>query len=76
MADENGNVVSPSALGLSDDAYPVTTEVTVLLEDLDGRTRMTLTHAGLPADEKGANEGWKQGFAKMADYVETILKEK
>lgn len=71
-ADENGNVVSPSAVGMPD-GYPATTEVTVLLEDLGGRTKMVMTHAGVPA---GAGDGWEQAFAKMADHIETVLNDK
>lgn len=70
MADENGNVMPPSAMGMPEDS-PMTTEVTVLLEDLGGRTRMTLTHAGVPADSPGAS-GWNQAFDKMADYIKTF----
>jgi len=66
-ADENGNVLPPSAMGMPD-GYPVTTEVTVLLEDLGGRTRMVMTHAGVPA-ESGAGGGWQQAFDKLADYI-------
>ena len=69
IADEHGNVVPPSTIGI--DNYPDVTEITVLLEDLDGRTKMTMTHAGVPADSPGAS-GWKQAFVKMADYIETI----
>jgi uncharacterized protein YndB with AHSA1/START domain len=69
-ADENGNVVSPSAMGMPD-GYPATTEVTVLLEDLGGRTKMVMTHAGVPADS-GAGGGWTQAFDKLADYIETV----
>ena len=71
-ADENGNVVSPSAMGMPD-GYPATTEVTVLLEDLGGRTKMVMTHAGVPAGAKG---GWEQAFAKMADHIESVLNDK
>jgi len=70
-ADENGNVVSPSAMGMPD-GYPATTEVTVLLEDLGGRTKMVMTHAGIPADSPGAS-GWNQAFDKLADHIETAL---
>jgi len=70
MSDEKGSVLSPSAMGMGDD-YPMTTEVTVLLEDLGGRTKMTMTHAGLPAGGQGANEGWEQAFDKLADYIKT-----
>jgi len=70
-ADENGNVVSPTAMGMPD-GYPATTEVTVLLEDLGGRTKMVMTHAGIPADSPGAS-GWNQAFDKLTDYIKTAL---
>jgi uncharacterized protein YndB with AHSA1/START domain len=73
-ADENGNVVSPTAMGMPE-GYPATTEVTVLLEDLGGRTKMVMTHAGVPADS-GAGGGWTQAFDKLANYIETVLTEK
>lgn len=57
------------------DDYPATTEVSVLFEDLDGRTKMVMTHAGVPA-EGGANEGWEQAFAKMANHIKTVLNDK
>ena len=71
MADEHGHVVVPSALGMPDD-HPATTEVTVLLEDIGGYTKMVMTHAGVPADSGGAG-GWAQAFDKMADHIETVL---
>jgi uncharacterized protein YndB with AHSA1/START domain len=74
MADENGNVVEPSAMGMPDD-HPTTTEVTVQLEDLDGRTRMIMTHAGVPADSGGVT-GWEQAFAKLSDLIKTVLNDK
>jgi uncharacterized protein YndB with AHSA1/START domain len=72
MSDENGNVVLPSAFGMGDD-YPVTTEVTIVLEDLGGRTKMIMSHAGLPTGGQGASEGWEQAFAKMADHIKTAF---
>ena len=70
-ADENGSVVSPAAMGMPE-GYPATTEVTVLLENLDGRTKMVMTHAGIPADSGGAG-GWAQAFDKLADHLETVF---
>ena len=69
-ADENGNVVSPSAMGMPE-GYPATTEVTMLLEDHGGRTKMVMTHAGMPAGS-GAGGGWEQAFDKLTDYIETV----
>jgi len=74
MADENGNVVSPSAMGMPD-GYPATTEVTVLLEELGGRTKMVMTHAGVPASS-GAGGGWEQAFDKLVEHIETVLNDK
>jgi len=69
MADEDGNVISPLAMGMPE-GYPTTTEVTVLLEDLGGRTKMVMTHAGVPANS-GADGGWNQAFDKLADLINT-----
>ena len=68
MADENGNVVAPSAYGMSGD-HPHETVVTVEFEDLGDRTKLTLTHTGVPASAKS---GWEQAFEKMADYMTAI----
>ena len=73
-SDENGNEVSPSAMGMPE-GYPTKTEVTVLLEDVDGRTKMVMTHAGVPADS-GAGGGWNQAFDKLADLIETAVTDK
>lgn len=72
FSDEHGNVVSPADYGMSEDQHAAQTIVTVELETVDGRTRMTMTHAGVPGNEQGANEGWGQSFSKMEDYVATI----
>ena len=73
-ADENGNVVSPAAIGMPE-GYPVTTEITVSLEDIGGRTKMVMTHAGMPADS-GAGGGWEQAFDKLAYHIKTALSDK
>lgn len=66
FSDENGDIVAPP-----NSAPPMTTTVTVQLEDLGGQTRMVMTHAGMPGNQ-GANEGWNQAFGKLAHLVETI----
>jgi uncharacterized protein YndB with AHSA1/START domain len=68
ISDENGNVASPSEMGMPED-HPTTTEVRVELEDLDGRTKMVLTHAGIPADSPGA-AGWAMALDKLATLAE------
>jgi len=68
MSDESGNVLSPSDLGMPP-GHPATTEITVELHDLGGRTRMVLTHAGIPADSPGA-AGWVMAFSKLAAHLQ------
>jgi uncharacterized protein YndB with AHSA1/START domain len=68
VSDENGNVLPPSNMGLPS-GHPATTEVTVELQHLGGRTRMVLTHAGIPAGSPGA-AGWAMALAKLADRIE------
>ena len=67
MCDENGTLIPPSAMGMPE-GYPAVTEVIVALEDLGGRTKMVMTHAGVPASS-GAGDGWEQAFDKLAEYV-------
>jgi uncharacterized protein YndB with AHSA1/START domain len=69
MSDEKGNVSSPSDMGMPE-GHPMTTEVRVELEDLGGRTKMVMTHAGIPADSPGAI-GWGMAFEKLTAHVET-----
>lgn len=74
-ADESGNIQSLAAMGMGDDTSPMITEVTVLLEAVDGRTKMVLTHAGIPADSPGAS-GWEQALDKMAALFEAVTSAK
>jgi hypothetical protein len=67
MSDENGNVTSPSDMGMPE-GHPTTTEICVELEDLGGRTKMVMTHTGVPADSPGAT-GWTMAFDKLAAHV-------
>lgn len=63
MSDESGNVLDPADIGMA--GHPSVTEVQVVLEDAGGKTKMVMTHAGIPADSPGAG-GWGQAFDKMA----------
>jgi len=67
MSDPDGNRVSPEAMGMPS-GHPELTEVTVELTDLDGRTRMVMTHAGIPADSPGAM-GWNMALDKLEAHL-------
>ncbi|MEZ4865594.1 MAG: SRPBCC domain-containing protein [Caldilineaceae bacterium] len=71
-ADEQGNMLSLAAMGMGDDTQPMITEVTVLLEAIDGRTKMVMRHAGLPAGDQGASAGWEQALDKLAALTEAM----
>ena len=46
----------------------MTTEIRVELEEIDGRTQMVMTHAGVPKDSPGA-AGWSMALDKLATLV-------
>lgn len=71
MSDESGNVISPEELGMPA-GHPTTTEVQVELQDVGGRTKMVMTHAGVPGDSPGAT-GWTMAFDKLAARVEAHI---
>ena len=68
MADEKGNVVSPTEYGMPDDGATESL-LTVEFEAVgNGQTKMLMRHEGVPAGEMrdGANEGWNEIFDKLA----------
>ena len=69
MSDEEGNIISPSQMGMPE-GHPETTEVIVELEDIAGRTKMVLTHVGVSGDSAGAS-GWNMAFDKLTAHLES-----
>ena len=69
MSDAEGNVVSPTEMGLPE-GHPATTEVIIDLEAVDGGTKLILTHVGVPADSPGAM-GWNMAIDKLEALVAT-----
>jgi uncharacterized protein YndB with AHSA1/START domain len=67
FADEKGNVVPGTHYGMSPD-FPVEMLVVVTFEDLQGKTKMTLRHIGVPTgpDGEGTQQGWSESFDKLA----------
>lgn len=70
FADEEGNVVPASHYSIDGD-FPLEMLVTVTFEDQQGKTKLTLAHAGLPAGENrdGAQQGWNESFDKLAEVL-------
>jgi uncharacterized protein YndB with AHSA1/START domain len=72
FADADGNIVPATYYGMPD-TIPLEMETTVTFEDVGGRTKLTLIHAGLPVGEMtdGASIGWNQSLDKLAAHLAT-----
>jgi uncharacterized protein YndB with AHSA1/START domain len=70
FADKDGNVVPASDYGLGDD-FPLELQVTVIFEEHQGKTKMTLHHAGMPAGQirEMTEAGWNQSFDKLGESL-------
>jgi uncharacterized protein YndB with AHSA1/START domain len=70
FADENGSVVPASHYGIEDE-FPLELQMAVTFEDQDGKTRMTLRHAGFPPGPtvEMTAAGWNESFDKLAEAV-------
>jgi uncharacterized protein YndB with AHSA1/START domain len=67
ISDEHGTMPSPSDASMQS-GHPMTTEVRVELEDLGDRTKVVLTHVGIPSESPCA-AGWTMALDKLAVYV-------
>ncbi len=74
FADENGNTVHASYYNMPGDDWPLELMVTVQLEDYEGRTKMTLTHTGIPAGmmSEMTGQGWNESFDKMVEIFKNL----
>jgi len=68
FADEKGNIVSSAHYGM--EGFPLEMLVTFEFAEVDGKTKMTLTHKGIEKiDEKnraGMDQGWNESFDKLS----------
>ena len=67
ICDEHGTVLAPAGAGVPE-GHPTTTEVHVDFHDIDGRTRIVMTHVGVPGDSPGA-AGWVMALDKLAFHA-------
>jgi uncharacterized protein YndB with AHSA1/START domain len=66
FADEKGNVVPATHYGMSAD-FPLKIQLTVTFDAHEGKTRITLQHAGIPRVMfELAQAGWNESFDKLA----------
>ena len=66
FADEKGNVVSASYYGMNAN-FPLELQVTVVFEDHEGKTQLTLRHVGFRSvlDRDNAKQGWMESLDKL-----------
>lgn len=69
MADAEGNPKTAEEMGMPA-GTPMETSVVVDLVDLGDRTKMVMTHIGVPADSPGG-QGWTAAIDKMAALVDS-----
>jgi uncharacterized protein YndB with AHSA1/START domain len=67
MADADGNPMTAEQMGMPAGAH-METSVVVELEELGDRTKMTMTHIGIPADSPGG-QGWAMAIDKLEQRV-------
>ncbi len=70
LADEDGNKVSPTSMGMSE-AFPEEALVTVDFVEHEGNTTMVIRHT-IPAiapEREGATLGWGESFEKLGAYL-------
>lgn len=69
FSDAEGNVISPEQFGMGD--IPIAQSITVMFEDIAGKTRLTLTQANIPDGEAKDNmiAGWNESLDKLAESL-------
>jgi uncharacterized protein YndB with AHSA1/START domain len=70
FADADGNVVPASYYNMAED-FPLELLVTLTFEAVDGRTKLTLLHEGMPAGEmhEMTAGGWNEMLDKLAETL-------
>ncbi|MDE2399941.1 MAG: SRPBCC domain-containing protein [Patescibacteria group bacterium] len=69
FTDKDGNIISPNAVGMPG-TWPEEMKVTFEFEEIDGKTKLTLTHEGHPKEmAEMATMGWNQSLDKLAESL-------
>lgn len=75
FADKEGNTVPASYYGMSGN-WPLEMLVTVMLEECEGKTKLTLKHSGSKSisaeDRNNMHQGWNESFDKLAECLKII----
>jgi uncharacterized protein YndB with AHSA1/START domain len=71
FADEKGDPVPASHYKMPGD-WPAETQATVIFEEHQGKTKLTLRYVGIPSGvmSEMASAGWNESFDKLAESLE------
>ena len=77
FSNEDGGIVAPKQYGMSPD-WPERTLTTIMFEDQDGQTRLTITGGVSEALAKSqkADIGWNESLDRLAAYLAEIAPRK
>jgi uncharacterized protein YndB with AHSA1/START domain len=69
FSNTEGKIISAALYGMSPD-YPPEMQITINFEDLNDKTKMTLSHDGIPeSDQAMCSQGWNESFDKLAEML-------
>jgi len=70
FTDEKGNLVPATHYGMSPD-WPEELLVTVTFAEHEGKTKLTLQHAGVPKGKEGdsCEAGWTESLERLAEHL-------
>lgn len=69
FSDSKGNIIPASDYGMPGE-WPNELVVTLTLEEVDGKTKMTLRHEGIPEESyDDCVTGWQQSFDKLENNL-------
>jgi uncharacterized protein YndB with AHSA1/START domain len=70
FADDQGHIVPATHYGMTPD-FPLEMTVTITFEEFEGKTKLTLKHAGYPAGDmiELARAGWNGSLDKLAEAL-------
>jgi uncharacterized protein YndB with AHSA1/START domain len=74
FSDEKGNIVPSSYYGMNPD-FPIEMEISVMFEENNGKTKMTLIHKFLPEGNTfdQTREGWNESFNKLKESLNILI---
>ena len=72
FADEKGTIVPATYYGMGTE-FPLKMTITVTFQEIEGKTKFTLTHSGTSTlsetDRAGMRQGWSESFDKLAGIL-------